>query len=136
MSKLLSVACYVIAGFFLYMTLLLSFVSDPAAGKGGVMAVFAAMGAAFLLLGLGASGFTHWRRDVGVVLVSVALFMAFLVLTVACMLATPEVIEQIPDHKFGFFSDYWTGALSTGATLGIGLWLLMTGPRTGQPPVL
>jgi len=125
MNKTLSIICYVVAGFFFYTIMILSFVNEPpVSAKLAIMGVFAVPAAINLLIGLHVSRYGHWQRDLGIVLLSAALFTIFLVLTVACMLATPEFTQQFPDNKIGFFSDYVSGTLCIAAFLSIGGWLV------------
>lgn len=125
MNKALSITCYVVAGFFVYTIMILSFVNEPpASAKLAIMGVFAVPAAISLLIGLHVSRYGHWQRDVGIVFLSAALFTIFLVLTVACMLATPEFNQQFPDNKIGFFSDYVSGTVCIAAFLSLGSWLI------------
>lgn len=125
MSKPISIVCYVVAGFFVYTIMILSFVNEPPAlAKIAIMGVFAVPAALSFLIGLSASRYTHWQRDLGVVFLSAALFMIILVLTVVCMLSTHEFTQHFPDNKIGFFSDYVSGTLCIAAFLGLGGWLV------------
>jgi len=125
MSKTLSIICYVVAGFFVCMIMTISFFNEPpASARLAIMGVFAVPATICLLLGMYLSPYTRWQRDVGIVLLSAALLMIFLVLTVACMLATPELTRQLPDNKFGFFSDYLSGTFCITAFLSLGSWLV------------
>ena len=130
MNKALSIICYVVAGFFIYTIMILSFVNEPpASAKLAIMGVFAVPAAISLLIGLYVSRYAHWQRDVGIVLLSAALFTIFLVLTVACMLATPKFTQQFSDNKIGFFSDYISGTLCIAAFLSLGGWLIWGTPN-------
>lgn len=125
MSQPFSVVCYVVAGFFLHTVMMLAFVNEPPAStKLAIMSVFVAPAAIALLVGLHASGYAHVGRDVGVVFVSAAVLMLFLVLTVACMLGTPEVAESFSDDSLRFFSDYLSGAACIATFFVSGAWLI------------
>ena len=133
MNNAISIVCYVVAGFFVYTIMILSFVNEPLVlAKLAIMGVLTVPAAISFLIGLSVSRYAHWQRDVGIVFVSAALFTIFSVLTVACMLATPEFTQQFPDNKIGFFRDYAigffrdyaSGALCIAAFLSLGCWLI------------
>lgn len=129
MNKPFSVICYVIAGFFIYTIMVLAFVSEPPTeAKIAIIGVFSVPAAISLLIGLRASHYTRWQRNVGIVFISASLFTMFLALTVGCMLATPELEEQFPTHRLDFFSDYLTGSFFIFTFLGFGVWLLKRRP--------
>ena len=66
--KILSVALYVLAGFFLYMGSVLAFVSGvPASGKWGMVVVVMVIAAAALVGGLVLARFRDWKRHAGIV---------------------------------------------------------------------
>ncbi len=120
-----SILCYSVAGFFLYIVMVLSFVNAvPLAAKYTLIGVFAAIALVGLLLGLLATVFARWQRDVGVVFVSAALFTAFLAITFACLWSSPEFAELVPDHQREFFSDYLAGCSSILIFLALGSILL------------
>lgn len=112
MTKVISIVCYVVAGFFLYTIMLLSFISgEPLAAKFGIMGVFVVPATISLLIGLFLSGYSKWQRDVGIVFLSSALSSAFLVSTIFATFSNPDVMEQVPNADLSFFSDYTTGGL-------------------------
>lgn len=125
MNKTLSIICYVVAGFFVYAIMIMSFANElPESAKFAIISVFAVPAAISFLIGLHVSRYGHWQRDLGIVLLSAALFTILIVLTVACMLATPEFTQHFPDNKIGFFSDYVSGILCIAAFLSLGGWLV------------
>lgn len=110
MRKTFSVAFFVISGFFFYTVCLSAFVSGiPPTGKYAAMGLFCIPAIAFLGIGtaIGRSG--KWKRDSGMVLLSAAGLSAFLVLTMACLLLSPEAMAFFAGHNLDFFSDYGAG---------------------------
>lgn len=107
---MLKIFSYVISGFFFYTLCGLSFTNSvPLLGKLTIMGIFSIPAVLSLLLGLQASGFSHWKRDVGIVLLSASLVTAFVALGIVCLFATPEFVKQIPDEQKDFLSDYISG---------------------------
>jgi hypothetical protein len=77
--RVVSIVFYVVAGFLVYTVDLLAFTDmssmpgttkPPAWAKFAMMGAFSAPVAVALLLGLAINRFRHWKRDVGIVLVS------------------------------------------------------------------
>ena len=114
MRKVISIIFYVISGFFFYMVCLLAFMNPPVKQL-PVLVKFALIGGfsipALIAMGIGlaCSRFQNWKRDIGIITISAAGFTTFMVLTIICMLISPEFKELYPDNKFEFFSDYVTG---------------------------
>jgi len=122
--KVISIICYVAAGFFVYMVSLLSFINEPpVATKLGIMGVFCIPGLISLLIGLAISRFQNWKSNTGIVLLSGAGFTVLVVFTFLCLLLSSEFKELFPEDKLDFFNDYVTGTfcvivlLFTGALL-------------------
>jgi hypothetical protein len=74
-----------------------------------MMGVFSVPAVGALFIGLFASKFANWKRDGGIVLLSASPFTTLLVLTVVCMVFTPEIHEVFPENELVFFSDYVSG---------------------------
>jgi hypothetical protein len=116
--KVVSIVLYVVAGFFVYMVTLLAFVNMsalPAAGKPPAWSKFAVMGGfsipavVALLIGLAVSRFQHWKRDVGIVLVSGAGMTAFIALTMVSIISSKDFKQYFTGNELDFFSDYVVG---------------------------
>ncbi len=128
--RVLSIVFYVVAGFFVYTVTLLSFIDmdslpsvdrPPAWTKFAIMGGFAVPAAIAMLIGLGLSRFQHWKRDVGIVLVSGAGITAFAAVTLICLLLSPGFQELFPAHNMTLFDDVATGASCTVAAALIGV---------------
>ncbi len=133
--KVISTVFYVVAGFLVYMVGVLAFTNmsslpgstkPPAWAKLAMMGVFSAPAAVALLAGLAIDRFRHWKRDVGIVLVSGAGVTAFVVLTIACILMSPESRKLFPRNMLDFFSAYIAGMSSILGLIVIGIALIMT----------
>ncbi len=133
MRKVISVVFYVIAGFFVYTVTLLAFVNMdalPSAGKAPAWAKFAIMGgfsipaAIALLIGAAIDRFQHWKRDLGIVLVSGAGTTAVVAFTMACLLMSPEVKKLFPPGQLDVFSDLVAGVSCIAAVLAVGVVLI------------
>jgi hypothetical protein len=143
--NLISILCYIVAGFFVYMVTVLAFiktglVNDPGepsptlAFKCVMMAAYSLPGVLALVTGLRLRRFKAWRRDVGVVLVSGAVVSLLGVLTFTCMLLTPEAAEFFPanPNRWNFFSDLATGFGSILFSLGTGVALIVASRRSNM----
>jgi hypothetical protein len=116
--KFINIVLYVIAGIFVYAASLLAFVDmnslasipkPPAWAKFAIMGGVSIPGVVALLIGLAINRFRHWKRDVGIVLVSGAGTTAFVAFAMACILLSPELKELFPRNKLDFFNDFVTG---------------------------
>jgi hypothetical protein len=112
MRKILSIASLVMSGFFVYMVCLLAFINLGGA-KYVMVAVFYFVSLLFLLIGIWLKPGRVWLSTAGVVLMWGALTTAFLVLTVFCMLMTPELRNMFPSNPFENFNDYGAGITTT-----------------------
>ncbi len=133
--KVISIVFYVVAGFLVYMVSVLAFTnmgsmpgppSLAAWVKFVIMGVFSAPAAVALLVGLAIGRFRHWKRDVGIVLVSGAGVTAFVVLTITSMFLSPDSKKLFPRDMFDFFSAYIAGMSSLLGLTVIGIALIMT----------
>ena len=106
--KIISVVCYIIAGFFLYTVCLLSFIIQPPYFmKIAIMGGFSSLIA--LAIGLAFRRFLTWKRDAGIVFLTVAGLTALTAFSMFCLLSSPEFKEFFPQNKIDFFNDYITG---------------------------
>jgi hypothetical protein len=147
--RVLSVGFYIVAGFLFYMVSVLAFIDGAAVGanqpgfgaddaafaKWLPIIIFAVPALLTLVVGLAIMGFRDWRRDAGIVLLSVAGFMTFLVVMFVTTFMNEEFRKMMPPDMpdiVKFFGDYITGAaVIVGLALG-GALLLITSrkPRT------
>lgn len=116
MRKVLSVILYTIAGFFVYMVCLLSFINQPPAQKWGIVAGFFVPALLFLCIGLALNRFQNWKRHTGIVLLSGAGLTGFIIFTFACLLMTDEFKRMMQPDTLDFFSAYILGSIFTLAT--------------------
>ncbi len=126
MRKVLGIISYVIAGFFVYMVCLLSFVNQPAITKWGIVSGFSLPALLFLLGGLALNRFQNWRKHSGIVLLSGAGFTCFLVFSLACVFMTDEFKQMMQPDTLDFFSAYVSGGIFILSTSGLGVLLLKT----------
>jgi uncharacterized protein (DUF983 family) len=112
MHNVRSVVCLVIAGFFVYMVCLLAFANFGVA-KYVMCAVFLIPVFALSLVGVKLNKSRPWRKSVGLVFMWGAITTFFLILTLVCMLASPDIRKMFPADSFAFFSDYIAGTLVT-----------------------
>lgn len=128
MRKLASIICYVVAGFFVYTTCLLAFVSEASA-KYAMAGMFSVLAVAFLAAGLAISRGKRWRYAVGLVLLSGTGVAAVVVGMVFFLLISPETRELFPTSSLDFFSDYTAGSVSILVLAALGCWLTISGSR-------
>ena len=131
--KTLSIAFYVIDGFFLYAVNALAFVNvaavktatpPPVWTKLVVIGFFAVPALISLLIGLAITRFQRWKRDVGIVLISAAGVTSFIAVTMACLFISPESKRYIPPDTpdvSRFFGDLTVGIvfIISSAVLGV-----------------
>jgi hypothetical protein len=94
-----------------------------------IIAVFRIPAIGFLLLGAFFRGFSHVRRDGGIVLLSASAVAALVILSFVCAWASPEMRKYFSAETFRFFSDIASGIACLGLYVLIGfslpenLWL-------------
>jgi glucan phosphoethanolaminetransferase (alkaline phosphatase superfamily) len=131
MSNPVSILFYVVAGFFFYTVNVLGFVSEaPRTTKWGIMLAFIVPAVGSLSIGLAINSFRNWKRDVGIVLLSTAGLMSFLVFSFVCFLKSEEFKKMMKPDTLAFFNDYVTGALCLSISAIVGLLLL----KKKKPP--
>jgi hypothetical protein len=81
--------------------------------------------ALFLLVGAFFREFSNVRRDIAVVLLSASAITAFMLLSLFCTWATPEMKTYLPLKNFQFFSDVGSGITCLTLYVAIGLGLLL-----------
>jgi len=74
--------------------------------------------------GLWLMRFRRWKRTTGVLLVSTAVFSAFLVFTFVCLIFSPGMERYFPPSQTALFGRYWSGSLSIVITAAAGALLL------------
>lgn len=125
--KASSIVLYTIAGFLFYTVEAMGFTSaQPPGVKWMLMLVFAVPAVLALYCGLAANRFHDWKRDTGIVLLCSSGFMAFLVLTMACMLTDEDSRAMMKPDTLALFSDYFTGGALLVGFAGLGWFLLKT----------
>jgi hypothetical protein len=145
--KILSIAFYVIAGFFLYTVTGLAFVNiaavktatlPPAWTKLVIIGTFAVPALISLLIGLAITRFQKWKRDVGIVLVSAGGVTSFIAVTMVCLFISPESKRYFPPDTpdmSQFFGDLTAGIVSVVTSIVLGVLLIITSRQKGKPAV-
>lgn len=130
--KILSIALYVLAGFFLYMGSLLAFVSGvPGGAKWAFVAVVVVVAVLALVAGLALGRFRDWKRYAGIVLVGASGFTILLVLTFACLVLSEDFRKLMRPDTIAFFGDYISGAAVV-ACVAVAGTLLLRASRSGS----
>jgi hypothetical protein len=147
--RVLSVVFYIVAGFLFYTVSVLAFIDGAALGAN--QPAFGAEDATFvkwlpiiifvvpalitLVIGLAIMGFRDWRRDAGIVFLSVAGFTTFGIFMFATTFMNEEYRKLMPPDMpdvMKIFGDYITGAVVIVVLALAGGLLVITGrkPRT------
>ncbi|MFC1825617.1 hypothetical protein ACFL9T_23135 [Thermodesulfobacteriota bacterium] len=125
LRKAFSIFCYTISGFFLYIVSLLAFIKEePIITKYAMMGGFFLPALVALGIGLAFVRFKNWKRDSGIIFMSVSGFMTFIILVMFCVLSSPQLKPYFPDDKMDFFSNYRSGLSFVLITATIGLLLI------------
>ena len=124
MLKVCSVILEVIAGFFIYLLTLVAFMTLPATWKVGIVIGCALPALLSLAGGLALMRFRYWKRDAGVVLLTVAGFTAFSVFSMACMFMSAEFRAVMPMDGLRAFGSYFAGSGCIAGLAVVG-WLLV-----------
>lgn len=132
MRKIFAIIFYVLAGFFVYMVCLLSFVNQPMIPKWIMTAGFTVPALLFLCFGLGINDFHSWKRDSGVVLLSGAGFTCFLIFTFMCLYMTEDFRQMMKPDSLSFFNTYASGSVFTLSVGILGILLLKKGTREAE----
>jgi hypothetical protein len=77
------------------------------------LAIFGIIGAFFLLVAMATSRFRACKVPLGAVFLAGAGTTVFMVLTIACILGSPEMLKMMPNLQVGFLIDYLPGSLLT-----------------------
>jgi hypothetical protein len=129
MRKAISIIFLICSGFlFFTATLSVFFQGLSPTGKLFVMGGFAVAALIPHLIGLAFGGFRYWRRDTGVVLLSVTGFTAFTLFTIVCMMSSEEFRRILPPDELQIFGSYYVGTAVTAACAVLG-WLLLKSDR-------
>jgi hypothetical protein len=133
--KVISIICYIVAGFFVYMVSFLSFISEPPMTvKFAIMGGFCVPGLISILVGLIISRFQNWKSNTAIVLLSGAGVTVVVVFTIFCLHLSSEFKGLFPDNKLDFFSDYGTGMFCTIIILLTGALLLWKSKKAKHQP--
>jgi hypothetical protein len=147
--RVLSVVFYIVAGFFFYTVSVLAFIDgaamgvnqapfgadDAALAKWLPIIIFAVPALITLVIGLAIMGFRDWRRDAGIVFLSVAGFTTFGIFMFVTTFMNEEYRKLMPPDMpdiMKVFGDYITGAAVIVVLALAGCLLVITGrkPRT------
>jgi len=123
--KVISIICYVISGYFLYMMCFLAFVNKPWIFiKFAIVGGFGIVALLFLTIGLGFVRFYNWKRNVGIVFLSAAGFALFVTLSLGWVMREPEFIKELPAGAMNLFGDYVSVSICTAFLGAAGLMLI------------
>jgi hypothetical protein len=90
-----------LCAFFFYVVNILAFVNQPPWHiKAVIIAIFSIPAFVFLLLGAFIRGFSHARRDTGIVLLSASALSALAMLSFFCAWASPDMARHFPQTHF------------------------------------
>lgn len=137
----MGILAYVVAGFFLYAVNLIVLFRVPDGGGGSkalIVSIFLIPALLSWMIGSGLRGRNRWMRDLGVLLVSVSAFDAFLGLTFLCIFLTPEFRQMAQPETWSTMSDYRSGLICFFVYLVFGAVLLYSSsskavhPNSGQ----
>jgi hypothetical protein len=78
-----------------------------------------------LVCGLAVSQFQHWKRDIGIVLVSGVGMTVVVVMMMVCIYFSPELVKLFPGQKLPFLGDLVTGPIFLLLFLALGIFLIM-----------
>jgi hypothetical protein len=110
--NVVSIICYIIAGFFLYTVNMLSFINT---GHGWmkllILGMFFIPAGVALGVGLVFRRFRNWQYVVGIVCLSASGLTIFIIFTLVCLLLSPELKEYFSPDSMEHFSDYTDGVL-------------------------
>jgi len=135
MLKICSIILEVIAGFFLFIVTLLAYMSGmPAGWKLMSLGLFLLPAVVVMAIGLALTRFRFWKRDTGVVLLSVTGCTLFAVFTMACMLMSEEFRKLFIDGAGNPFGSYVVGTAVNAALAALGWYLVKKGADKAEPP--
>jgi ABC-type transport system involved in multi-copper enzyme maturation permease subunit len=126
MRRAIGIIFYVIAGFFIYMVCLLSFINQPNVEKWGIVAGFTLLALLFMSLGLAVNRFQNWKKHLGIVLLSGTGVTCFIIITFACLLVSDEFKDMMEPGTIESFNAYISGGIFTFITGALGILLLKT----------
>jgi len=133
MRKLFSILLLIIAGAFIYLLELLGFVHGPAGGaKWSVIFSFTIPALLALCAWLALARFDGWKRRTGIVFLSASGVTLFVVLNLACLLASEDFRKMVKPDTLVFFSDYLTGFTLIACCLLTGWLLFRNDSHRGQ----
>jgi hypothetical protein len=105
-KNIFGISTLALSAFFFYVVNILAFVNQPPWHiKAVIIAVFSIPAFVFLLLGAFIRGFSHARRDTGIVLLSASALSALAMLSFFCAWASPDMARHFSADTFHFFSD-------------------------------
>lgn len=129
MRKVLSVIFLSLSGLQFFIVNVLAFLSGlPLVGKLSSLAIFTGAALVPHLIGLAFGGFRYWKRDTGMVLLSVAGVTAFMMLSIVCLFKSEEFVRLTGENAFNAFSSFYTGGALLALNAGLGWLLVKTGP--------
>jgi hypothetical protein len=135
MLRVCSIILEVIAGFFLFMVTLLAFMSGLSAGwKLMSLGLFLLPAVVVMAIGLALTRFRYWKRDTGVVLLTVTSCTLFIVFTMACMIMSEEFRKLLIDGHSDPFSSYAFGTTVNAALAALGWYLVKKGGDKAESP--
>jgi hypothetical protein len=129
MRKTFSIVLDIVAGFFLYGTLLFGFMNElPTIAKWIIIFVFMIAAIIPLYISRRLKHFQYWERETGIVFMCAAGFTLFGIFTLVCMFMTEEMQKLMRHDLQAAFSNYITGFGMILVYAGFGFLLFRTDP--------
>lgn len=102
--KIISIIIYVFAGFFFFSVDSVLFIDNkqhiPCYFKLGIAGFFFVLGLILFFIGILFSGLKNWRRDLGVLFITVTAIELFTIMTFICIYLTPELQAMMPKNVY------------------------------------
>jgi hypothetical protein len=137
MRNVFSIILYAIAGTLFYSVCAFGFIKEQQTGvKWGIMLGCAVLAIFILAGGLALRKFVNWKMHTGIIFLSSAGVIAFLVFSIACFFLDENLRTLMHADSFQHFSDYVTGGIVTASFAALGLLLLRSNKsHPGQVPM-
>jgi hypothetical protein len=132
MRKFIGIIFYVVAGFFIYMVCLLSFINKQNVEKWGIVAGFTLLALLSLSIGLAMNRFQNWKRHVGIILLSGTGITCFIILTFAFLLMSDEFKSMMEPDTIEYFNAYISGGIFTFIIGALGILFLKTRKKEAE----
>ena len=130
-GKVLSVILHVVAGSFLYVVCMASFLQVE--GKWMPMVIFTVLALVALGGALASWRFSNWKRETGILLISTSGALAFIVFSFLCFFMAEEYRDVFGPKLKDAYGDYVTGLTVIVGYAALGVLLLKAGKARVKP---